>query len=112
MEGGQRRRWAFFSNLGVLNSGLYGPPSREPGSGRARVTVLSNSNWSSRLRGSLHVRDVCSAASHRKVPSKIEIAIVKVSIPGNRDERSAHHPFDGTRIEAGCKPPQIGFKIT
>jgi hypothetical protein len=54
---------------------------------------------------------VYSSASHREVPSKIEITIVKVSVPGNRDERSAHQPFNGTRIEAGSKTLQVALKI-
>jgi len=58
------------------------------------------------------VRDVRSFASHGKVPGKIEIAIVKGSVPRNRDKGSTHNPFHGAGIEPRCEPLQITFKVS
>ena len=58
------------------------------------------------------MRDVRSFASHGKVPGKIEIAIVKGSVPRNRDKGSTHNPFHGAGIEPRCEPLQITFKVS
>ena len=42
---------------------------------------------------------------------QVEVAIVDTAIPGDRDERPAHQPVDGTGVEAVGQLQQIAVEV-
>ena len=47
-----------------------------------------------------------------KTPGEVEITIIQVPIPGNRNQASAHQPVNRTGVEIGDQFLHVIFKIT
>ena len=50
-------------------------------------------------------------SSHEKLPGKIKITIVKITVPGDRNQGSTHQTVDRTRIETRIKLSHIVVQI-
>ena len=74
--------WCFILNLRCLNR----PPSRKSRSGGTSVTVVGRGNMTTGLRWSRHFRYMDFMTAHKKSPGKIKITIIKIAVPGNRDQ--------------------------
>ncbi len=63
------------------------------------------------LRWPRHIADMDSFTAHIKAPGEVEITIIQMPIPGNRNQGSAHQPFNRAGVEIGDQLLQVIFQI-
>lgn len=82
-----------------LTSGFDGPASGKARPRRTGVAMVCCGNMAVRFRRTRHFRNMNFASTHKESHGKIKVTVIKIPVPGNRDQRTAHNAVHSTGIE-------------
>lgn len=91
---------------------INSPASGKACPSSACITVIRNGNGSSLLGRSRHFGDMDFPPTEVKASCQIEITIIKITVPGDRDKRAAHESFNSTGIETCSEFLNVRPKIS